>query len=327
MPAAKGSSTRKPLVLARRLLLALARRRLLLALARRRLPAAKSSSTSKPLVPARRLLLALARRRLLLTLARRRLHVANAPLKHTRRLPPNSSSCGSGAVVSMPGSLARPHGDSSARPLLPASTTRTNASLVRCRRRSSVCRWPPHKPRHSPMRLKSDTGRLRRRLENNAVRPQPRGRNKRLMNDVPRSPRPSHSSRSAVAKRHYWRRRPTYNVATRKCWRQRPVLAAEADVQRRHEEVLAAEADVQRCHEEVLATEAEVQRRHEVVLAAEADIQRRHEEVLAAEAADVQRWHESAARAAESNAVIACIRTEFALCAAPLDAKLAEIAC
>jgi hypothetical protein len=40
MPAAKSSSTRKPLVPARRRLLALARRRLLLALARRRLPAA-----------------------------------------------------------------------------------------------------------------------------------------------------------------------------------------------------------------------------------------------------------------------------------------------
>jgi hypothetical protein len=133
MPAAKSSLTRKPLVPARRLLLVLARRRLLLALARRRLPAAKSSSTSKPFMPARRLLLALARRRLLLALARRRLHVANAPLKHARRLPPNSSSCGSAAVVSMPGSLARPHGDSSARPLLPASTTRTNALLVRCR--------------------------------------------------------------------------------------------------------------------------------------------------------------------------------------------------
>jgi hypothetical protein len=133
-----------------------------LALARRRMPAAKSSSTRKPLVPARRLLLALARRRLLLALSRRRLHVANAPLKHARRLLPNSSSCGSAAVVSIPGSLARPHGDSSVRPLLPASTTKTNALLVRCKRRSSVCRWPSHKPRHSPMRLKSDSGRLRR---------------------------------------------------------------------------------------------------------------------------------------------------------------------
>jgi hypothetical protein len=63
------------------------------------------------------------------------------------------------------------------------------------------------------------------------------------------------------------------------------------------------------------------------VLAAEADVQRRHKEVLAAEVADVQRRHESAARATESDAVIERIRTEFALCAAPLDAILAEIAC
>ncbi len=54
MPATRSSSTRKPLVPAWRLLLALARRRM---------PVAKSSSTSKPLVPARRLLLALAKRR------------------------------------------------------------------------------------------------------------------------------------------------------------------------------------------------------------------------------------------------------------------------
>jgi hypothetical protein len=104
-------------------------------------------------------------------------------------------------------------------------------------------------------------------------------------------------------------------------------LAAEADAQRRHKEVLAAEADIQRRHEEVLATEAEVQHRLEEVLAAEADVQRRHEKVLAAEAADVQRRHESAARATESDAAIERIRTEFALCAAPLDAILAEIAC
>ena len=67
--------------------------------------------------------------------------------------------------------------------------------------------------------------------------------------------------------------------------------------------------------------------RQEALLAAEADVQRRHEEVLAAEAADVQRRHESAARATESDAAIERIRTEFALCAAPLDAILAEIAC
>ena len=63
------------------------------------------------------------------------------------------------------------------------------------------------------------------------------------------------------------------------------------------------------------------------MLAAEADVQHHHEEVLAAEAADVQRRHESAARAAESDAVIERIWTEFALCAAPLNVILAEIAC
>jgi hypothetical protein len=104
-------------------------------------------------------------------------------------------------------------------------------------------------------------------------------------------------------------------------------LATETDVQRRHEEVLAAEADVQRRHEEVLAAAAAVQRRHKEVLAAEADVQRHQEAVLAAEAANVQRRHKSAARAAESDAVIERIWTEFALSAAPLDAILAEIAC
>jgi hypothetical protein len=105
------------------------------------------------------------------------------------------------------------------------------------------------------------------------------------------------------------------------------VLAAEANIQRRHEEVLAAEAKIQRRHEEVLAAEAEVQRCLKDVLAAEAVVQRRHEEVLAAEVANIQRWHESAARDTESDAAIERIRTEFALCAAPLDAILAEIAC
>ena len=109
--------------------------------------------------------------------------------------------------------------------------------------------------------------------------------------------------------------------------RHKEVLSAEADVQRRHKEVLAAEADIQCRQEALLAAEAEVQRRLEEVLATEADVQRRHEKVLAAEAADVQRRHESAARATESDAAIERIRTEFALCAAPLDAILAEIAC
>ncbi len=109
--------------------------------------------------------------------------------------------------------------------------------------------------------------------------------------------------------------------------RQEALLAAEADVHRRHKEVLAAEADIQRHHKEVLAVEAEVQRCLEEVLVAEADVQRCHEEVLAAEAADVQHWQESAARATESDAAIEHIQTEFALCAAPLDAILAKIAC
>jgi len=105
------------------------------------------------------------------------------------------------------------------------------------------------------------------------------------------------------------------------------VALALAEERCRHEALLAAEADVQRRHEAVLAAEADVQRRHEKVLAAEADVQRRHKEMLAAVAADVQRRHESAAGDTESDAAIERIRTEFALCAAPLDAILAEIAC
>ena len=72
-------------------------------------------------------------------------------------------------------------------------------------------------------------------------------------------------------------------------------------------------------HEDVLKAETAdtQQRRHEAVLAAEAvDIQQyRHEEVLAAELVEES-----------DNALFGCIRTEFALCAAPLDAILAEIA-
>ena len=89
----------------------------------------------------------------------------------------------------------------------------------------------------------------------------------------------------------------------------------------RHAAVLAAEADNQRRHEAVLAADADNQRRHDAVLVAEADERRRHEAVLAAEAADEQRQDESAAT------VIERIQTEFALCAAPLDAILVEIAC
>jgi hypothetical protein len=109
--------------------------------------------------------------------------------------------------------------------------------------------------------------------------------------------------------------------------RHKEVLVAEANIQCRHEALLAAEADIQCRQEALLAAEADVQRCHEEVLAAEADVQHRHEKVLAAEAADVHRRHESAARATESDAAIERIRIEFALCAAPLDAILAEIAC
>jgi hypothetical protein len=108
--------------------------------------------------------------------------------------------------------------------------------------------------------------------------------------------------------------------------RHKEVLAAEADIQCRHEALLAAEADIQCRQEALLAAEADVQRRHEEVLAAEANVERRPEKVLAAEAADVHRWRESAARTTESDAAIEHIQTEFALCAAPLDAILAEIA-
>ena len=81
-----------------------------------------------------------------------------------------------------------------------------------------------------------------------------------------------------------------------------------------------AQADEQRRHEAMLAAQADEQRRHEAMLAKEAEERRRHEAVLAAEAADEQCQHESAAT------VIERIQTEFALCAAPLDAVLAEIA-
>jgi hypothetical protein len=62
------------------------------------------------------------------------------------------------------------------------------------------------------------------------------------------------------------------------------------------------------------------------VLAAQGDKQHRHKAMLV-KAADEQRWWESAARATKSDAVIERIRSEIALCAAPLDAILAKIAC
>jgi hypothetical protein len=124
--------------------------------------------------------------------------------------------------------------------------------------------------------------------------------------------------------------------------------------------VLAVEADDRRCHEaaaqaaKALALVKE-RHHHEAVLAAEADKRRRHEAAARAvepkaltpdeecphhesvmqalmskmsPLADKQRCHEAADRPiASDDAVIERIRTEFALCAAPLDAILAEIAC
>ncbi len=99
--------------------------------------------------------------------------------------------------------------------------------------------------------------------------------------------------------------------------------AALAEATRRKD----ALANEQRRHEAVLAAQADDLRRHEaVVLAAQADEHCRHEAMLV-KAADKQRWRESAACTTKSNAVIERIRTEIALCAAPLDAILAEIAC
>jgi hypothetical protein len=100
-----------------------------------------------------------------------------------------------------------------------------------------------------------------------------------------------------------------------------------ADDQRAAESAALALVE-ERCRQEaLLAAEADVQCHHKEVLAAEAGVQCCHEEVLAEEAADVQHRHESAAWAAESDAVIERIQTKFALCAAPLNAILAEIAC
>ncbi len=114
-------------------------------------------------------------------------------------------------------------------------------------------------------------------------------------------------------------------VEERRC--HEAVLVAEAAEHHRHKAMLAAEANECCRHEAVLAAEVDECRRHEAVLAAEADDRRCHEAVLVAEAANKQHRQELAARAAESNVVIERIRTEFALCAAPLDAILAEIAC
>jgi hypothetical protein len=76
-----------------------------------------------------------------------RLLVANALPMHDRWWQPKSSSCGFAADAFMPGSLARPHGDSNMRLLLPACNTSRNAALARCKRGSSVSRWPPREQR------------------------------------------------------------------------------------------------------------------------------------------------------------------------------------
>jgi hypothetical protein len=76
-----------------------------------------------------------------------------------------SSSCGSAAVASLPGSLARPRGDCSMRPHLPACNTSRNAAHVHCKRRSSVDRRLPREQRSSPMRLPRGTGRPRKQEE------------------------------------------------------------------------------------------------------------------------------------------------------------------
>ncbi len=121
-----------------------------LAPARKRLPAANGSSTSTPLVlasrrsPARRPLVQLnvffmsappsnVRGGLHIANASltMRLLVSDAPLRHSRRRPPKSSSCGSAAEASSPGSLARPHGDCNMRPLLPACNMSKNAVHMR----------------------------------------------------------------------------------------------------------------------------------------------------------------------------------------------------
>ena len=73
------------------------------------------------------------------------------------------------------------------------------------------------------------------------------------------------------------------------------------------------------CHEEVL-------------VAQEVDIQQYCEEVLVAQEVATQQYRRKEVLAEEpveelDDALFECIRTEFALCAAPLDAILAEIAC
>jgi len=81
-----------------------------------------------------------------------------------------------------------------------------------------------------------------------------------------------------------------------------------------------------------LAAEDDDRRRHEAVLAAEDDDRRRQEAAARAAESDALALVEECRRLEEApiesdDAVFERIRTEFALCAAPLDAILAEIAC
>ena len=124
------------------------------------------------------------------------------------------------------------------------------------------------------------------------------------------------------------------------------VMAVEADDRRRHE--VAAQAvkalalvEVRRCHEAVLAVEADERLRHKAAArAVEPEALTPDEECCHHESvtralmstvsplAEKRCHHEAADRPiASDNAVIERIWTEFALCAAPLDAILAKIAC
>jgi hypothetical protein len=115
--------------------------------------------------------------------------------------------------------------------------------------------------------------------------------------------------------------------------------------ERRHHKTQAAKALAlveEHCHHEaVLAAEADKRRRYEATaqavepeaLTPDEDC-RHHESVMRASIstvitlADKQRRHEAADRPiASDDMVIERIRTEFALCASPLDAILVEIAC
>jgi hypothetical protein len=60
-----------------------------------------------------------------------RLLVSDAPLRHGRRRPPESSSCGSAADTSLPGSLVRPRGDCNMRPHSLAFNVSKNAVRAR----------------------------------------------------------------------------------------------------------------------------------------------------------------------------------------------------